>query len=81
MNPKINIIVEGEDESTVKSAFDDMPELSIIKTSESRGLVSGAFKAVELVVDIVGVAGKVTDAIFEKALEKTRGCSHKGSVR
>ncbi len=77
MNPKINIIVEGEDEATVKSAFEDMPELSITKTSESRGLVSGASKAVNLIAELVGVPGRVTDAILEKALEPLAGASIK----
>ena len=77
MKPKINIIVEGEDEAKIKSAFEDMPELSITKTSESRGLVSGASKAVNLIAELVGVPGRVTDAILEKALEPLAGASIK----
>jgi len=69
--------VEGKDEATVKSAFEDMPELRITKTSESRGLGSGASKAVKLIAELVGVPGKVTDAILEKALEPLAGASIK----
>jgi len=77
MNPKINIIVEGEDEVKIKSVFEDMPELRITRTSESRGLASGASKAVNLIGELVGVPGKVTDALLEKTLEPLAGASIK----
>jgi len=77
MNPKINIIVEGAEEDTVKSALRGIPQLSLKKTSESRGLVQGAAKALTLVAEFVGGSAKVTDGLLEQATSQLAGATVK----
>ncbi len=83
MNPKINIIVEGAEETAVKSALKDIPQISLKKTSESRGLAQGAAKALTLVAEFVGGSAKATDALLEQATSQLAGATVKvqyGSV-
>ncbi len=77
MNPKINIIVEGAEETAIKSALKDIPQLSLKKTSESRGLAQGAAKALTLVAEFVGGSAKVTDGLLEQATSQLAGATVK----
>lgn len=77
MNPKVNIIVEGAEENAVISALEDIPQISFRKTSESRGLASGAVKALTLVAEFVGGSAKVTDALLEQTTSQLAGATVK----
>lgn len=77
MNPKINIIVEGAEENTVKSALKDIPQISLKKTSEGRGLTQGVAKALTLVAEFIGSSAKVTDALVEQATSQLAGATVK----
>jgi hypothetical protein len=77
MNPKINIIVEGAEENTVKSALIGIPQLSLKETSKSRGLAQGAAKALTLVAEFVGGSAKATDALLEQATSQLAGATVK----
>lgn len=77
MNPKINIIVEGAEEAAVKSAINNIPQLSLKKTSESRGLAQGAAKALTMVAEFVGGSAKVTDGLIEQATSQLAGATVK----
>ncbi|MFZ3168610.1 MAG: hypothetical protein WA130_13420 [Candidatus Methanoperedens sp.] len=77
MNPKINIIVEGAEGNTVESALRGIPQLSLKKTSESRGLAQGATKALTLIAEFIGGSAKVTDALMEQATSQLAGATVK----
>lgn len=77
MNPKINIIVEAAEENAVKSALKDIPQISLKKTSESRGFASGTVKALTLVAEFVGGSAKVADALLEQTTSQLAGATVK----
>ncbi|MCE8423243.1 MAG: hypothetical protein J5U19_10950 [Candidatus Methanoperedens sp.] len=80
MNPKINIIVEGAEENTVESALRGIPQLSLKKTSESRGVAQDAAKALTLVVEFIGGSAKFADALQEQLTNQMAGATMKVQV-
>jgi hypothetical protein len=67
MNPEINMIVEGAEEKTIKSALGKIPQIILKKPGKRRGLAQGAAKALTLVAEFIGGSAKVTYALLEQA--------------
>lgn len=67
MSPRITIIAKGDalDEKQAQAALNEIPELTLQPVSESRGMISGAGKALTLVGEFLGSSGKIADSLIE----------------
>lgn len=79
MNPQIVIIAEGDEveETTIKSALENIPGVKATKVGPDRGLAQGARKALSFVMEFVGGSAKVGDALIEQATKQLAGAKLK----